>query len=124
MKTPKTFRVLVPGAILALFSLSCSGPGGGGNGPPSRGGDAGPSGSGDGGPSGGGSAGSMAAAAPFESLITDYIQGWKDFYPDRAAGMGLHEYRSQAPDRSPERIRAWVASVRSSSATTSLLYMT
>ncbi len=115
----RTRPFLIPGAVLVLFSLSCSGSGGGGDGAPGRGGDGGPAGSGEagqseggqtgGGQTGAGASGSTAAAAPFESLITDYIQGWKDFYPERAAGMGLPEYRDRAPDRSPESVRAWVA---------------
>jgi uncharacterized protein (DUF885 family) len=45
----------------------------------------------------------------YESLITGYIQAWKDFYPDRAAAQGLEGYLDRAADRSPEGVQTWVA---------------
>jgi hypothetical protein len=49
------------------------------------------------------------SAEAFESLITEYIEAWKDFYPDQAAAMGLESYRDRAADRSPGGVRKWVA---------------
>jgi uncharacterized protein (DUF885 family) len=45
----------------------------------------------------------------YESLVTEYIEAWKDFYPDQAAALGLEGYRDRAADRSPEAVRTWVA---------------
>ena len=45
----------------------------------------------------------------YESLITNYIEAWKDFYPDRAAALGLESYQDRAADPSPEGVRKWVA---------------
>ncbi len=47
--------------------------------------------------------------AAFEALITDYIEAWKGFYPNRAASLGLEEYRDRAEDRSPEGVQRWVS---------------
>jgi hypothetical protein len=55
----------------------------------------------------GGSDTSRASEAVFESLTAGYLEAWKDFYPTRAAAMGLEEYRELAEDRSPARIQAW-----------------
>ena len=45
----------------------------------------------------------------YESLITSYIESWKDFYPSRAASLGLESYRGREPDRSSEGVEKWVA---------------
>ena len=45
----------------------------------------------------------------YESLITVYIEAWKDFYPDRAAALGLEDYRGLSADRSLEGMERWVA---------------
>ena len=47
--------------------------------------------------------------AAFESLTSGYIEAWKDFYPERAAALGLGEYRDRTGDRSPAGIEAWAA---------------
>jgi uncharacterized protein (DUF885 family) len=49
------------------------------------------------------------SGAAYEALITDYIEAWKNFYPARAAGLGLEEYRDRAEDRSPPAIQRWVS---------------
>lgn len=53
----------------------------------------------------------------FESLVSTYIGAWKDFYPERAADLGIAQYRGRSGDRSPAAVDAWVAlndSVRAS----------
>ncbi|MGW8266534.1 MAG: DUF885 family protein [Longimicrobiales bacterium] len=50
-----------------------------------------------------------SSEAAYESLTADYIEAWKDFYPGRAASMGLEEYRDRAEDRSPAGIDAWLS---------------
>ncbi len=47
--------------------------------------------------------------AAFESLTSGYVEAWKDFYPERAAALGLGEYRDRTGDRSPAGIEAWAA---------------
>lgn len=49
------------------------------------------------------------AEVAFESLASGYIEAWKDFYPERAAALGLGEYRDRTGDRSPAGIGAWAA---------------
>lgn len=49
------------------------------------------------------------AEAAFESLTSGYIEAWKDFYPERAAALGLEPYRDRSGDRSPAGIEAWAA---------------
>lgn len=67
-------------AITAGVSLSCQGPDAGGE-----------------------------AEAAFESVTSRYIEGWKDFYPERAAALGLGEYVERTGDRSPVAVEAWAA---------------
>jgi len=49
------------------------------------------------------------AVAAFESTTSRYLEAWKDFYPERAAALGLGEYRDRTGDRSPAGIEAWAA---------------
>ena len=53
--------------------------------------------------------GNQASEAVFESLTTVYMDVWKDFYPNRAAQMGLDEYRDRPEDRTPTGVEAWVS---------------
>jgi uncharacterized protein (DUF885 family) len=48
-------------------------------------------------------------AGAYESLITEYIEAWKDFYPNRAASLGLDSYRDREADRSPGGVEGWVS---------------
>ena len=50
-----------------------------------------------------------ASEAAYESLVSEYIEAWKGFYPGRAASMGLEEYRGRAEDRSPAGIGGWIS---------------
>jgi uncharacterized protein (DUF885 family) len=44
-----------------------------------------------------------------ESFIAGYIEAWKNFYPDRAAALGLDAFADRAADRSPEGVGRWLA---------------
>jgi len=78
-RTPLSFSFLLP-AVAGGLLLSCGQPGTG-----------------------------RSSEAAFESLTSGYIQAWKDFYPERAASMGLKEYRDRAQDRSPPAVEAWAS---------------
>ena len=49
------------------------------------------------------------AESTFEALVAGYVQAWQGFYPERAAALGLADYRDRTGDRSPEGIQLWVA---------------
>lgn len=73
------FSVFLP-ALVALLSLSC-----------------------------GGSDTTRTSETAYEGLIADYIDAWNEFYPGRAASMGLEKYRDRAEDRSPAGIERWAS---------------
>jgi len=50
-----------------------------------------------------------SSAIRYENLTADYMEEWKDFYPARAAALGLDEYRGREDNRSEARIGRWVS---------------